>query len=83
MLLIYLGVVLATLKMRKGGTAARGFRALGGVLVPGVAAVAIVWLLSNLELKELIGMGVFLVILSSVYGLSVLMKGRKRLPIPA
>lgn len=85
-LLIYLGVVLATLKLRKGDAAAEGngFRAPGGAVVPLLAAGAIVWLLSNLERKELIGMVLFLVVLAALYLLSVQVKRRKqRVPIIA
>lgn len=82
-LLVYLGVVLATLKLRVGGVAreGQGFRAPGGAVVPVVAAGAIVWLLSNLEQRELTGMVVFLVILSAIHGLSLLVRGMKAFPI--
>ena len=82
-LLVYLGVVLATLKLRVGGVAreGQGFRAPGGAVVPVVVAGAIVWLLSNLEQRELTGMVVFLVILSAIHGLSLLVRGMKAFPI--
>lgn len=79
-LLIYLGVVLATLKLRKGGAAASAFRAPGGVLVPAVAAMAIVWLLSNLERKELVGMAVFASLLATTYAVKALLRKNKARP---
>lgn len=78
-LLVYLGVVLSTLKLRRSEDPAEdsGFRAPGGAVVPLLAAAAIVWLLSNLEQKELTGMAVFLLLLSGVYWLSVIWKRRR------
>lgn len=68
-LLIYLGVVLAVIRLRKimpmaPGT---GFRVPGGIVVPVIAAVAILWLFFTLTWSELAGMGVLLGLLSVVY----------------
>jgi amino acid transporter len=75
-LLIYLGVVLALLKERLSpeSTAANTFRTPGGVFTPVLAAGGIVWLLSNLSGDELLGMALFAVLLSVLYGLGVLLK---------
>lgn len=68
-LLIYLGVVLAVIRLRKimpmaPGT---GFRVPGGIVVPVIAAIAILWLFFTLSWSELAGMGVLLGLLSVVY----------------
>lgn len=77
-LLIYLGVALATIKLRRRTAAVeRGFRAPGGILVPVLAIAGIAWLLSNLERKEWLGVGTFLAVLGALYSLSLLAKRRK------
>ena len=68
-LLVYLGVTLSVIKLRKN-TAKRTvneFRIPGGYLVPILSVIIIVWLLSNLERKEVIGFGVYIVILTLIY----------------
>ena len=68
-LLIYLGVVLAVIRLRKTMPMAsgRGFRVPGGIVVPVIAAIAILWLFFTLTWSELAGMGVLLGLLSVVY----------------
>jgi L-asparagine transporter-like permease len=68
-LINYLAVVLATLKLRKTNTSTseNSFRVPGGVLVPILAALAIVWLLSNLTKEELISFAVFFAIFSLLF----------------
>lgn len=68
-LLLYFGVVLATIKLRKTRTARnqKGFRVPGGVTVPLIAAAAIIWLLSNLAKAELTGITIFIMIFSVIY----------------
>ncbi|MBS1512116.1 MAG: APC family permease [Bacteroidetes bacterium] len=55
-LLIYLAVALATIKLRlqKNTTAAGTFKIPGGLVVPVLAVVAIVWLLYHVSLPEII-----------------------------
>lgn len=69
LLIIYLGVVLSAIKLRKKTetTGEQTFRVYGGLLVPLVAAGGIVWLLSNLSKTELMGMGSFIVLFSLAY----------------
>ncbi|MBS1940925.1 MAG: APC family permease [Bacteroidetes bacterium] len=73
-LLIYLGVVLAVIKgrLRPAALAAAGFRMRGGQLVPVLAACGIVWLLSNLALREFLWMAALAVLLSAWYAAVVL-----------
>jgi basic amino acid/polyamine antiporter, APA family len=75
-LLIYLGVVLATLKLRKTNAekTEKTFRAPGGMAIPLAAAGTILWLLSGLQKQELTGIVIFLLIISVIYFLNGLRK---------
>jgi APA family basic amino acid/polyamine antiporter len=69
LLIIYLGVVLSSVKLRRKDTATseKTFRVPGGIIVPLLAAAGIVWLLSNLTRNELTGIGLFMIVLSIIY----------------
>jgi APA family basic amino acid/polyamine antiporter len=69
MLLAYLGVVLAAIKLRKreDNAAQKGFRIPGGIIVPVLATGAIIWLLSNLSKPEIIGVIIFIAVFSVIY----------------
>ncbi|MBC7888099.1 MAG: amino acid permease [Ferruginibacter sp.] len=73
-LIIYLGVVLATLKLRKNNptTTEKTFRVPGGIIVPLIATGGIVWLLSNLTKPELTGIAIFILVFSFIYLLTKL-----------
>jgi basic amino acid/polyamine antiporter, APA family len=68
-LVIYLGVVLSTIKLRKNSPDAseKTFRAPGGLFIPILAVVVIIWLLSSLSNQELIAMAVFILVFSVIY----------------
>ncbi|MEP7376452.1 MAG: amino acid permease [Chitinophagaceae bacterium] len=68
-LLIYLGVVLATMKLRKKSllTSEKNFRVPGGAIVPILATVGILWLLSGLSKQELTGIAIFILVFSLIY----------------
>jgi len=69
-LLIYLGVALSVIKLRKNVSPeikAKSFIIPGGYTVPIISAAAIVFFLSNLSKNELLGIGIFLLILSFIY----------------
>jgi amino acid transporter len=67
-LIIYFGVVMAGIKFRVTGQSGEDFlRIPGGYLIPGIAVLGILWVLSNLPVNELTGMLVFIAILSVVY----------------
>jgi amino acid transporter len=68
-LLIYLGVVLATIKLRykKTGVEEKGFTIPGGLTVPVLATMIIIWILSHLSKQEITGISIFIVILSLGY----------------
>ncbi|SRR5579871_77494 len=75
-LLIYLGVVLATIRLRykKVKTAEKSFTIPGGIIVPLIAAVIIIWVLSNLSKQEITGIIIALLILSVIFVLMKLFK---------
>jgi len=59
LLLVYLAVCLAALKLRAAGPAPEGaFRAPGGPLVPLLGAATVVWLLAHTTRGEAVGMAV-------------------------
>lgn len=71
-LLIYLGVVSATLKLRrnKNASAEKTFTIPGGPLIPILALGTIVWLLSHITGEELTGIVIFIFIFSVIYFLN-------------
>jgi amino acid transporter len=77
LLIIYLGVVLAVIKHRVTNNTSDKipFKLPFGILIPAIAAVSILWFLSNLKTPEWIGVGIALVSLSAIYAL---MKWLKR-----
>jgi amino acid transporter len=67
-LLVYLGVALAVIKLRNKAPADLGsFRIPGGFTVPILVAIIIVWFLSNLSGKERNSMLILVVALSVIY----------------
>lgn len=66
LLLIYIGVIFAQIKLRKVNTG-NSFNIPGGLAVPILALVATLWFLSNLALQEIIIAVVFLLAASIVY----------------
>ncbi|MFT3910266.1 MAG: amino acid permease [Ferruginibacter sp.] len=75
-LLIYLGVVLAAINLRlnKTGETQKGFTIPGGITVPVIATIIMIWLLSNLSKDEIKGSCIFIVALSVIYFLMTLVK---------
>ena len=69
MLLLYLGVVLATIKIRSKVTltSEKTFKVSGGIVIPILAALGILWFLSNLEIKEILSFLLFIGVLSVIY----------------
>ena len=67
-LLIYLGVVLAMIRFRileKSKDA--NYRVPGGYIIPVISIITIIWVLSNLPIKELTAMALFIFILTIIY----------------
>jgi L-asparagine transporter-like permease len=68
LLLIYLAVCLAALKMRRSGPAPTGaFRAPGGPLVPVAGAATVVWLLAHTSRSEAIGVAITVGVAAAYY----------------
>ena len=67
-LLVYLGVSLSVLKLRKKNMLKEGgFKIPGGYTVPILSSLIIVWLLTNLNQFEVIAIAVFITVLSLMY----------------
>ena len=67
MLIIYLGVILATIKLRKTKPEEGAFVIPGGITIPIIALLVTGWFLSNLSKGEIIGGLIFLAASSVVY----------------
>lgn len=69
LLLIYLGVILAMIKLRtkEKPVAEKTFKVRGGLLVPVLAIAAIVWLLTNLSRREMISTAIFIAVICVIY----------------
>lgn len=78
LLIIYLGVVLAVVKYRliNKTSVESPFKLPFGLLIPAIAAISILWFLSNLNLSEWIGVGIAIVSLSIMYGIMKQLKQR-------
>lgn len=67
-LLIYLGVALSFIKLRKKETPdGASFKLWGGYLVPVISILIIGWFLTNLAKNEVTGMVIFIAVLSCIY----------------
>jgi APA family basic amino acid/polyamine antiporter len=79
MLLIYLTVVLAMLKLRskKNTDDEKTFKVPGGYIIPVIAIAAIIWLLVNLERKEQLSTLVFIAIICIIYFVMKLLQNKK------
>ncbi len=84
-LLVYLGVTLATVKMRttKQDTAGKSFRAPGGLIVPLIGIAAIIWLLTSLSKWEILSAIIFIAAVCFIYFISRKFKRRKIVMIPS
>ncbi|NMH86491.1 APC family permease [Flavivirga algicola] len=70
MLIIYLGVALSVMKLRKSQKPKEGeFKIPGGYIVPILSIAIILYFLSNLSIDEMTSTGIFIAILSLIYGI--------------
>lgn len=77
-LMIYLGVALAVIKLRMTNQPGSStFKVRGGLLIPILSVVIIIWFLTNLTLKESTAMLFFIALLSLVYYILKLLKLNK------
>jgi amino acid transporter len=76
-LLIYLGVVLSVIKFRLTGSKEPGLYTVpGSYTIPLVSVLVIIWVLSNLPAEELTAMGIFVLVVSTIY-LAMILIGRR------
>lgn len=78
MLLIYLGVVLSTIRLRYKNSIhdEASFTILGGLIIPLLAVVVIIWLLAHLSGREFLYAGIFIAIICLIYFIKLLLKKR-------
>lgn len=74
MLIIYMGVILATIKLKKLKPVENSFVIPGGLIIPILALLVTGWFLSNLAINEIVGGLIFLAIASVIYALMKLVK---------
>jgi len=77
-LLIYLLVVLATIKLRmkKKDTPQNTFKVPGGLIIPGIGIASIIWLLSSLSIGEIVSTIIFIAIICVIYFVMKWLKNR-------
>jgi APA family basic amino acid/polyamine antiporter len=74
-LIIYLAVVLATIKLRFSQKAPEGsFKLPGGIIIPILAIIVIAWFLSNLKQEEWIALVIFLAVMAVIYFIGKLLR---------
>ncbi len=68
-LLVYLAVILSNIKLRlfKNEIGEPSFRPPGGLVIPMIGIVSILWLLSSLSLKEIYSTMIFVLIVCTIY----------------
>ncbi|HSN09537.1 MAG TPA: hypothetical protein VLS85_10880, partial [Hanamia sp.] len=68
-LLIYLAVILATIKLRmkKQEGSEKTFRMPGGLTIPFIAIAAIVWMLSGLSATDILSTIIFIALVCIIY----------------
>jgi APA family basic amino acid/polyamine antiporter len=78
-LLIYLFVVLATIKLRmkKQNDSEKTFKVPGGLVIPFIAVVSIIWLLTSLSKWEILSTVIFIAVISVTYLFMKWMQNRK------
>ncbi len=77
-LLLYLGVVLSLIKLRKTKSKdIDSFIVPGGMIIPSLSIVIIIYFLSNLEMREIIGTLIFITILSLLFVIIKTLKNKK------
>ena len=78
-LLVYLFVVLAMIKLRmkKQDVSEKTFKVPGGLIIPLIGVVSIVWLLTSLSKGEILSTVIFIAAISTTYFAMKWMKNRK------
>ncbi len=80
-LLIYLAVILATIKLRKNKMEGdeKNFKAPGGIITPVIGVVAIIWLLTSLGKWEILSTLIFIAVVCIIYFITKQVKRSKTL----
>ncbi len=82
-LLIYLAVIFATIKLRMQKPASeKTFKAPGGLITPLIGIAAIIWLLTSLSQKEIISTIIFIAVVSAIYFMTRIFQKKKIVPVP-
>ena len=78
-LLIYLAVILSTVKLRmkKRETTEKTFKAPGGLIIPFIGIISIIWLLSNLDTREIFSTVIFITAVCILYFIKCKMQLKK------
>ena len=78
-LIIYLAVILATIKLRRNKQAAseKTFRAPGGLIFPCIGIAAIIWLLTSLSKWEILSTIIFIAVVCIIYFIMKKLKHKK------
>jgi L-asparagine transporter-like permease len=78
-LLIYLAVVLATIKLRmsKQNSTENTFKVPGGLIIPFIGIASIIWLLTSLKKEEIFSTIVFITVICIVYFAQKWLKKKK------
>jgi len=83
-LIVYLGVILATVKLRSTNRASdKSFRAPGGLTVPLIGIATIVWLLTSLTKWEILSAIIFIAAVCVIYFVTRKFKRKKIVMMPA
>ncbi|MEO6289804.1 MAG: hypothetical protein ABIO76_07785 [Ginsengibacter sp.] len=80
MMLLFVGVVLALIKFKlskEENKVITGFRIPGGITIPMIALVTLVWFLSHSRQDEIQGAAIFIAIVSVTYLLKILFGKRE------
>lgn len=82
-LLIYLAVILATIKLRKKklDTSDKTFKIPGGLIVPYIGIAAIIWLLTSLSTMEIVSTLIFIATICVIYFVMKWLKKKNMLPL--
>ena len=81
-LLIYLFVILATIKLRmtKDDVSKKAFKVPGGLVIPCIGIASIVWLLTSLSKWEIISTAIFIAVIGVIYVVMKWIKNKKGSP---
>ena len=76
MMLIFVGVVLALIKFKltKNDYPATGFKIPGGIIIPVIALIALIWFVSYSKKEEITGICIFIGVLIIIYFVKIIFR---------